>query len=114
MPAYLVKEVGVCYAASPYGALIYARWHGRNICACSHCNSVMDIPDVELNFEDRPITKVKILEGWRKVGVDGKETFWPLITTSAPRYWDYKHKKLVDSPTQWCTDHYFASRHGCC
>lgn len=50
---------------------------------------------VELNFENRYSTSLHV----DNITAEGRKVF----TTSVPRYWDFKHKKLVDEPTQWCT-----------
>lgn len=74
----------IVYSRSPYGALMYARSLFREY-LCVH--DVLDgEQDAELNYEDRPTTRV--LE-------DGK-------THSSNRYWDYKHRRLCDNLKDVC------------
>jgi hypothetical protein len=89
---YFVQEHEI-YSRSPYGALMYARIFNSQV----KPEDVLDGFDVDLNFEDRPMTKVK--EDYK--------------THSAPRYWDYEQRKLVDNIKDIKARWYYVPM-GCC
>lgn len=100
MTTYYSTSMGRSLSKSPYGALMYARATNKPD-ACIH--DIIDVESDDLHFEDRPNTTHKV-DPYIEIVDIGKGISIEVIrdTTSNPRYWNYKHKKLLDKLGCYC------------